>query len=190
MFPKPPLASRKALTKAIRHHLNAFSALSTESAVGTGKKFLLPHVAYFARLDHLRASVGLQYAKPVAWRYFVGSERDSVLALAEVNIERTRKNAFSSLRTSTQNRSHFKLLQKIANSGRQRGTFSFRLLRIPSLHVLAVWLKSPLKGRDLVVPLVPLGHVLIARRFYTRKEFERVVRDAAIARPESTANSN
>jgi hypothetical protein len=181
-FPKPPRQSIKALRKGLdrNHRKSAFEVRGTQK-LRDNEAFVLPHVVYFARLNHVKEGTGLQYARPVAWRYFVGSPPSKLLALAEINIERSGAHTFASIHTAPQDYSHYKLLAEIAEESQTKGRFVFRLVRIPCVHVIAIWLRSLRRNDDVIVPLVPRGHFLVHRRFYIRPEFEALIRTEARA---------
>jgi hypothetical protein len=191
VFAKPPGRSRKALQRGLARHRATFDAKLRGGQQLAGEDvFLLPHAVYFAQLGHVRAGAGLQYARPVAWRYFVKSSVDETLALAEINIERKGTHRFSSLHIISHGRDHYELLKSIAQQANDRGAYAFRLLRIPSIYVLAVWLRSERRGYDVIVPLVPNQHFLINQHFYPRREFEERIQSEARERAESSLGSN
>jgi hypothetical protein len=190
-FPPPPKSSRNSLRQAIRYnrqnpnvHQQSSPKISARSTV------LLPHIVYFARLNHVRNGVGLRYAKAVAWRYFLPSTGNEDLTLAEVNIDGIRRHTFASLHLIPQHRAHYDLLVSISDEAQSRGSFTFRLLRIPCIHVFAVWLRSRHRGKDLLVPLAPKPHFLVHQKFYERKKFEQATMTAARSRPEPTRKTN
>jgi hypothetical protein len=191
VFAKPPAKSKKALQKGlIRHRATLEAGLrDSQPAVGNNS-FLLPHAVYFARLDHVKAGVGLRYARPVAWRYFVKSAASESLVLAEINIEPKGTHRFASLHMISHGRDHYELLKSIAREANDRGAYAFRLLRIPSIYVLAVWLRSERRGHDIIVPLAPNHHFLTNQRFYSRREFEELIQSEARDRAESSLDSN
>jgi hypothetical protein len=180
-FPKPPSGSIKALHKGLESHRSSLSfALADTMRSPDETIFALPHVVYFARLNHVKKGVGLQYARPVVWRYFVGSAKRKRFALAEVNI-RNNRHTFASVHVAAQDHPHHELLRAITDEANAKGEFSFRVLRIPSIHVLAAWLRSNRRGDDLIVPLASARHFLTHRKFYLRSEFERLIRVEAAA---------
>ncbi len=182
-FAKPPGKSNKALQKGLTRHRAVFfaakSAKSKRQDRPAEPRVLLPHIVYFARLNHVKAGTGLRYARPVVWRYFVESPKDKSLALAETTIEKKGRHRFASLHTVAQAGDHFELLNSIAEQAGQRGSYAFRLLRIPSIYVLAIWLRGKRSGKDLIVPLASNHHFLKDRHFYPRQEFEKLIQAEA-----------
>lgn len=144
--------------------------------VREGRPYLLAHPVYFATVKPILASKGLQYAKLVAWRYFVELADDASLGIAEVNVKSKKAHQFSSFGAAPQVVVHYQFLRSLIQEAAGRGTYSFRLLRIPSIRVLAVWLRSAERGGDLVVPMVPRGHLLTNGRWYKRAEFEAEIK--------------
>jgi hypothetical protein len=136
----------------------------------------MPHPVYFASMPRILAGKGLQYARLVAWRYFVELAGDESLGVAEVNLKSRGDHQFSSFAAAPQVAAHHQFLASLAKEAASRGTYSFRLLRIPSIRVLAVWLRSAKRGGDLVFPMVPQGHLLTNDRFYKRSEFEVAIK--------------
>jgi hypothetical protein len=188
LISKPPAKSTEALQNGLVRHR---ALLKIQQRIQKAdSEFVLPHRVYFARLDQVKRGIGLQYARPVAWRYFVKSDVDESLVLAEVNIERKGIHRFASLHTVAHSQNHYELLKSIAQEASDRGEYAFRVLRIPSIYVLAVWLRSDRRGHDIVVPIVPHHHCLTNRHFYRRGEFEERIQSEARERPQSSLGSN
>jgi len=59
------------------------------------------------------------------------------------------------------------------------GSFELPQLRIPALHVKAVWLKDKAGTNDVVIPIAPTDPVLTPERRYSVPEFLAALRPAA-----------
>jgi hypothetical protein len=132
-----------------------------------------PHEVYTLGLDDLRSTPGLDAARPTAWRYLV-RDADRVVAAAESVVEPT-----TSAHTVVQvNEGPFvaataAALADIRGDARiQAQEFSQRLLHVPALHAMAVWLHHD-GSDDMLVPLapfpadVPTGRALPAAQVLT-----------------------
>jgi hypothetical protein len=116
-----------------------------------------PHQVFNLQLDDLRSGAGLNAAKPTGWRYLV-REGDRVLAAAEsVSDPAGEGPVFSQF-----NEGPFvpATAGALAVAGSDRRVvdrrFTPRLLHIPALHAMALWLHpDDADDDDLLVPLAP-----------------------------------
>jgi hypothetical protein len=190
-FTNPPNRSSKELEAGLaryRGHRMISETFATSAPKTTEIDF--SHSIYFARLKNVQAGVGLQYARPKVWRYFLKPSSNGETAAAEVNIENSDRHTFALFTDASVVKGHRELLRSFSQEASSRGDFEFRTLKIPSIHVFAIWFRSKRKTQDLLVPLVPQGHFLNDGYFYSRGEFEDVIRKEALRRPASNPNSN
>jgi len=59
------------------------------------------------------------------------------------------------------------------------GSFELAQLRIPALHVKAVWLKDKAGTNDVVIPIAPTDPALTPEKRYSVPEFLAALRPAA-----------
>lgn len=154
-LPDPP-AGVPDKVKAKLHAFADDGKFSTKALRGARKERLdlsTPHQVFTIALDDITSGGGLDRAQPVGWRYLV-EDGGQLVASAET----------APAPDGTQEVSQFtegpfvaetdkavkavRRLPQLAAAG-----FELRLLRIPALYVMALWLHAPLT--DLVVPLAP-----------------------------------
>ncbi|HEY4239330.1 MAG TPA: hypothetical protein VGM88_05915 [Kofleriaceae bacterium] len=148
----PPAESLAALQP---HLAQRKTRLHAAVANGTPS---LPMPVYTLGLDAIVAGKGLAGAQHVGWRYIV--DQNGTVTAAETRTDGT-KHAFASL-----NQGSFAAETPARVAAAQllpevvAGTFELRLLRIPGLNIVALWLASP--GADKLVPLAPAPAPLVA----------------------------
>ncbi|MFF5210524.1 hypothetical protein [Streptosporangium sp. NPDC000396] len=112
-----------------------------------------PHQVFTIGLDAIESGAGLDAARPVGWRYLITAS-GNVIASAEITqapdgtpqpAQFTEGVFVGATATAVQAARALPQLEKAA--------FELRLLRIPSLYLMALWLHSP--ATDLLVPLAP-----------------------------------
>ncbi|MFI6324107.1 hypothetical protein ACIBG8_41735 [Nonomuraea sp. NPDC050556] len=112
-----------------------------------------PHQVFTIGLDDIESGAGLDAARPVGWRYLItgGGEVIASAETAEGPDGTPEPAQFTEGRfvaaTATAVRSARALPQL------EKANFELRLLRIPALYLMALWLHSP--ATDLLVPLAP-----------------------------------
>jgi hypothetical protein len=176
-FPDPPphatsladagvsLAARSAL----EHDVSSALATLTE---GTSRELVLPHATYNLDAYDIAERRPLAVARLTAWRYLV-KDAGSPMAAAEVAVDAAgHASAFSSLNMGpfvSSTMSALAAAEKI--DAVANGRYQPRLLRIPELYVMALWLKAEKAGEDIVVPMSPAPEELTAGRGYDEAAF-------------------
>ncbi|UGT43846.1 hypothetical protein LTV02_10850 [Nocardia yamanashiensis] len=154
-LPEPPAE----VPEKVKGRLHAFAdggKFSTKALKSARKEQLAlttPHEVFTMGLDDLAAGAGLDRAESVGWRYLV-SDGNQVIASAE-----TAPAADGSQEVSQFTEGPFvlgtdkavKVVRKLPQL--EKKGYELRLLRIPALYVMALWLHSP--SDDLLVPLEP-----------------------------------
>lgn len=155
--PKPPKQAADAVHSTFLE-LNknrAFKSPALRSAAGP-LQLTEPHEVFTLGLTDLVAGKGLDAAKPTGWRYLV-QEDDKVLASAEsVAVGPANEHVFSAFNEGSfvaSSASAIRAVREIPEV--ERGDFELRLLNVPGLYVLALWLHSVQGKADLLVPLAP-----------------------------------
>jgi hypothetical protein len=106
-------------------------------------------------LSDLVAGKGLDAARPTGWRYLV-QEGDNVLASAETVVGSRGEQVFSAFnegRFVDSSAKAMRAAREFPEVG--QGGFELRLLNVPGLYVLALWLHNPQGKGDLLQPLAP-----------------------------------
>jgi hypothetical protein len=156
----------------VRSHLSGLAgrARYSERALGgadpAGVALAAPHDVYTLGLDQLAAGVTIDDAQPVAKRFLI-MEDDAAIASAEIAPE---GGSFQS------NEGPFVGATAKAIHDAERdpeladGEYELRVLRLPALYLMAVWLKDEHGDGDVVIPLDPAPEPLEANRRYAPRE--------------------
>ncbi|MBS0171935.1 MAG: hypothetical protein JSR62_16425 [Nitrospira sp.] len=115
-----------------------------------------PHQVFVLGADDLVAGRGLEAAKPSRWRYLVQA-RDKIIAAASVIPTGTGDvHAFSHISEGPFVASTAEALEFVRlHPELTAGDFELRLLQVPALHTMAVWLHPQAGKGDLLLPLAP-----------------------------------
>lgn len=173
-LPPPPPTGLEVITAALEGLLStqgpAARALSIgrEDDAGTGLAAVAPHLVYFAGLEDVAQGRMLSAARPTSWRYIL-VRGDNAYAAAEVTVaEDGQLGGFSHV-----DRGPFALnivaaveLAEITETARG-GDYEMRLLSVPSLYLVALWLHGT---EDLLLPLEPAPGDLETERVYTEEQ--------------------
>jgi len=140
---------------------------------------MLSSPVYVLGLDAIVAGNDLSTAKLALWTHFFPSAQDgdNQVVAADVDADTSR---FASLREGPQVLAFYRqvqVLQQAPDLGPQ--SFELAQLRIPALHVKAVWLKDKSGAGDVVIPIAPAHPALAPGRRYSAREFIAALRPAA-----------
>jgi hypothetical protein len=130
------------------------------------------HPIYNVGLDALTARRPLTEARQTGWRYLVHSDGATV-ASSEVSVDAAgRPNAFARVNEGPFVGATAQALNQIDQRPEVAGgNYEIRLLKVPALYVVALWLKDLNGDRDLVVPLAPAPPYLVPGRAYAHTDF-------------------
>lgn len=135
-----------------------------------------PHPVYNLGLDDLAQRRGLGAAQQTGWRFLVTADT-AIVATAEVaagtashagQFSHFNSGPFVPATTETQARAE--QLPEV-----KAGTYELRLLRVPALYVMALWLKDLRGHDDLLLPMAPAPAPLEATHTYTAEEFTELL---------------
>ena len=152
MSAEPPAAAGSVLRETIVGLADArrLTTPALRGASPAGLELTDPHETFVLGLDDLLASPDLSRARPTGWRYLVRSGGEPVAAahsaepspgehvLAQVN-----EGPFVGA-----------TVEALTAAAGQEGSYVPRVLNIPALHAVALWLHDGGDG-DLLVPLAP-----------------------------------
>ncbi|WP_216911497.1 hypothetical protein [Nocardia noduli] len=154
-LPDPP----SEVPDKVKGKLRAFAdgaKFSTKALRGAAKDQLdlsTPHQIFTLGLDDITTGSGLEAARPVGWRYLV-VDGTQIIASAETTLapdgtqEMARFTEGPFVLATDKALKVVRKLPQLAAAG-----FDLRLLRIPALYVMALWLHSPIT--DILAPLEP-----------------------------------
>ena len=163
---EPPLAARESLRRA----LDAI----VERSPGTGDLELGDlHGIYGLTVAELDAGLALDTARLLGWRC-LARLRGQVVASAEVDADDT---GLAHVDQGPLARSTAGSIEEMrARPEVEQGSFEIRLLRIPALYLVALWLKDLGGPGDLFEPLSPVGSTLEEGRLYSTDELTALIR--------------
>jgi hypothetical protein len=130
-----------------------------------------PIPIYELGLDNLAAGKGLETARLVAWRYLLVAN-NQVRQAAEIHPDpRGGKSSFGALTTGFVAGEEAALHVVDHMPEVQRGQYELRAVRVPSLYVMAVWLKDVLGNQDRFVAMPPVFAAVPALQPLTTSDF-------------------
>jgi hypothetical protein len=144
-----------------------------------------PLPVYTFGLDELRDTIPLSAARQTGWRYFVEAD-GQVLALAETIADVSGRQAFASLNYGTFVNGTDETLRQAMQ---MEGDFVVRLLNIPGVYLLALWL-DPEGAPAVLVPIAPAPPGIDANRRYEAQDLFNLVRTRAVQFPPLPANDD
>jgi hypothetical protein len=140
----------------------------------------VPHDVYTIGLDDLARGASIQEAEPVGQRFLV-MEGDRPVSSAEVTPEggdfQANEGPFVSATAAA-------IEQAEQDPELADGRYELRLLRIPALYLMALWLKDDEGDGDRVIPLAPAPPPLEPGRHYRPDELMRELGRMAEAQQE------
>jgi hypothetical protein len=177
-LPKPPADLTEAVRSTVQS-LRSTGESSTEDASfrsagirassSDNLELTSPHEVFNIGLDDLVRDASLTAAQPVGWRYLV-SEGGTVIASAETTGGGGQQDqVFSQFSQGPFAAATAQALATVRASDHVRDVdVEARVLRIPALHFMAVWLHAA--GGDTLVPLAPAPPGIEADRSYPASE--------------------
>jgi hypothetical protein len=154
-MPDPPTGAPDKVKSKLRAFADG-SEFSTKALRGARKDQLdvsTPHQVFTMALGDIVAGAGLDRAQPVGWRYLV-EEGGQLIASAETRPAKDGTEEVSQFSEGPFVAETDKAVKAVRKLPQLAATgFELRLLRIPTLYVMALWLHSP--ATDLLVPLAP-----------------------------------
>ena len=154
-LPDPP----HGVHDKVRSKLHAFadaSKFSTQALRSARKDQLdvsTPHQVFIMGLDDISSGAGLDRAQPVGWRYLI-EEAGRLIASAETTPAPDGTQEVSQFTEGPFVAATDKAVKAIRKLPKlEAAGYELRLLRIPALYVMALWLNSP--ENDLLIPLEP-----------------------------------
>jgi hypothetical protein len=154
--PKPPQQALDAVNSTFLNlsRSHAFRTPALRNAAGP-LQLTEPHQVFTLGLTDLAAGKGLDAAKPTGWRYLV-QEGDNVVASAETVAGPGGEQIFSAFNEGRFVDSSAKAMRTVRDFPEVlQGGFELRLLSVPGLYVLALWLHDSQGKVDLLQPLAP-----------------------------------
>jgi hypothetical protein len=140
---------------------------------------LLSAPTYVLGLDAIVAGRDLSAAKLTLWTHFfaAAADGDNQVVAADVNAETSR---FASIKEGPQILGFYRQVQALQQAPDIAArSFELAQLRVPALHVKAVWLKDKAGAGDVIIPIAPTDPALTAGRRYSVADFLAALRPSA-----------
>lgn len=191
----PMLAQLAESHRPIQDALTAEAALtSQDSAAPDSLDLAAPHPVYFLALSDLRDGKGMEAARATGWRWLVIQNAEvvgSASVVPEVSLDAENRSgaeyAFADFSEGPFPASmNEALLALEGNAALAESDYEVRLLEIPGLYVVALWL-ARLKGaagQDYIMPLTPAPEPFRAQALEARDVFEHLAKLAASEKPD------
>ncbi len=140
-------------------------------------RLAVPHQVYFVGLLDAAEGHVLSSAELVAWRYIL-DDGERALAAVEVGCSPSGENLeFSHINEGPYVEATVQGVRLADSLIKESGNdFELRLLNIPSLYIVSLWLFAE---RSLLIPLPPTVRELESYSVYMEEPFTQIVRDAA-----------
>ncbi len=145
---------------------------------GAPSELTAPHRIFVLSLDDLMERRGLESAQDVGWRYFVTSDSAVVATAETTSNEGSDDHQFASLSRDPSGPRSAEIISTIED--RPIGgsnEFELRLLRIPAVYSINLWLHGD--ATDYLVPVDPTPPSLHAGEIYQPDDVLGVLRDQA-----------
>jgi hypothetical protein len=148
----------------------------------TGLAESLPQPIFVLQLSDAAAGKGLSAATHSAWRFYRGSFTGPAVAIEVGKTLQGRRPVMTSLSEGHSVQVTFEQVSQIEKLTPVRvADYELRRLKIPGM-LTALWLSSPIVGKDLVVPIVENLRRLKYMKPYPAETFLGILRTIALAR--------
>jgi hypothetical protein len=158
----PPQSAYTLVADAVRRLAGAGGAARALAAADPSKlSVALPHKVYTVDADAIAQGGKLDRARLVEWRFLILDGQSPVAAVELSCDEQGRNLKFAGLNTGpfvagTRDAVlHAEGLDAVKN-----GSYELRALRLPSVYVMALWLKDLVGENDLLLPFGPSSHAV------------------------------
>jgi hypothetical protein len=139
-----------------------------------------PHAIYYLGLDSIVSNQPLSAAQFTGWRFIVQT-KSSEPAAAEMQSDLQSTTAtFASVNSGPFVAGTIAALQSLsADKAFAKGDWEARMLRIPALHIMAIWAHQKKTGEDLIRVSDPAPPFLTTQRSYPWPEFRATLQAPA-----------
>ena len=139
-----------------------------------------PHLVYGVSLEDLATGQGLEAAVPRRLRFLILSDQ-SVLGGVEIALDDVgNPGNVTNLFRGPSIEEFTRIIEGVERRDVVReGSFELRLLSIPPLHTLAVWLKDDAEAEDILIPISPAPAPLRAGEPHSSPELLRALAEPA-----------
>jgi hypothetical protein len=176
----PPSAATEAVQAALQHFAGVPES-QLHALQGTRPAELtptVPHPVYNLGLSDLTSPTALGSAQLTGWRYLL-RQNDQIVASAATLTSKTGAEQFSAFNQGPFVASTAAALETAESlPATKNRTYELRLLHVPALHTMALWLHDP-ASNDLLIPLAPSPKDITANHAYSVDELLGILADRA-----------
>jgi hypothetical protein len=179
-FARPPAAANDALVRGLATFGERTPGVSLlRTTPPRGRTWTMEHSVYHLGLEAVRSHRGVDAAEPVSWRYVIGDANDARKVAADVQLRR-QEHTFAGIQQGPFVQGFTDEVRRLSSDPALRAwDFEPRLLQVPAIYVVALWLHEARSKEDLFIPLPPVNRALQAGHRYNRAEFESALERAA-----------
>jgi hypothetical protein len=186
LVPDPPRDSIVALRESLGAlaERGSFSASGLREARSDQISATVPHQVFTLGLADARSGDVAKAARPTGWRYLLAVD-EQVVASAETTFERGERHTFSHVNAGPFVGGTVEALLVAEHAARddERG-LELRLLNVPALYLMSVWLVRSDDGSSVFVPIAPAPSGFEPNRLYREDEFASRLRALAEGVPD------
>lgn len=179
---EPPRAALDAVQETLsqRAERSDFATRALREAPAGELALAAPHPVYTLGLRALAEGEGLASAELTGWRYLV-QRGDTTIASAEIYMGPAAPGA-SGLEVNEGPfvRATESAIEKAEGLPQlERATYELRLLKIPAVYVIALWLKAEGEGEDVLIPIGETPPEVESDRSYSPEELQGALAEQA-----------
>lgn len=187
-----------AVTDVIREHLGQISSVGRfrtqrlSAAAPASLSLAAPHPVYNLGLSDVKGRNALGKAKLTGWRYLVMEDGDAIAAAEAVQPSARAKPLFSHTNEGPFVDSTAKAIEAAEQLPEiKKGQYELRVLRVPALYLVALWLRSGAKSRgDIFIPLDPAPPGIKGGEQLSADDFNAALLSLKAERGETTKTSS
>ena len=147
-----------------------------------------PHPIQTLNLSDIVNSSDLARARHIGWRFVVSTSDGRQISTGVQSDPSNTDHSFGQLNQGPFVAATEQVLNSLQNDPLiQQGNYTFSVLRIPALYVMALWLHDQDGKEDRIVPIPPVPPALTAGTLYTVGAFLDALRDPARQRLSNSA---
>jgi hypothetical protein len=169
---------------AVRSQLNRLSGAAAQDlhalagSTPTELSMEAPHEVYTLGLDQLASGSGLASARAGGWRYLLQQD-DLPVASAQTTVDATGAPVFALFNSGPFVQSTADALARAEQIPASGESLEPRLLHVPAVHAMALWLHGGNYTDDVVIPLQPAPPPVEPNREYSVDEYLAALRQVA-----------
>ena len=178
---QPPPQVLEIIKAALQSHIGSGSRVAAMRGADLPQvSASVAHQVYNLNLNDLAGADPLAQAQLVGWRHLITSGNQTAMAAEVACDDRGGNLRFSHLHEGPLVGGLAQALVAAEHAPEViQGSYEVRVLRIPSIYVMALWLKANTPGKDLFVPAAPTNRLLTPGHMYAAAEFADLLKKIA-----------